>query len=300
MKTKRGLVEIHIAAFLFGFAGLFGKLVSLNPVAIVCGRTFFAGLVLFISLSYLGDSIAVHSTRDLVTLCLSGLVLAVHWFTFFYSIQISTVAIGLLTFSTFPLFVTFMEPYFFAEQLRPFDIFVALIVVVGLVLVIPEFDFSNSVTQGVLWGVLAGFTFAILSLLNRKHVQTYSPLVVAFYQHVFAAIFTLPILVFMRISPTAKDVFLLAILGIFCTALAQTLFIGSLVHIKAQLASVISGLEPVYGVFFALVLLGEVPSMRTIVGGCIILGAVFLAMASQSPGSNILTKRFWLGFIRKK
>ena len=278
---NKGLFAIHLAVFLFGFSGLFGKYIVLNPVAIVFGRTFFAGTIFLLGLILLKNRISVHSAKDFLTLSLSGVVLAVHWFTFFKSIQVSTVAIGLLTFSTFPLFVTFMEPYFFEEKLRPFDTLVAVIVIIGLILVIPEFDFSNNITQGVIWGVLAGFTFAVLSLLNRKHVETYPPILVAFYQHAFATLSTLPIVLYIPISPTASDIVLLGILGVFCTALAQALFIFSLVHIKAQMASVISGLEPVYGVLFALFLLGEIPSLRTIVGGVIILGAVFLAMVSS-------------------
>jgi drug/metabolite transporter (DMT)-like permease len=275
---NKGLLAIHMAVFLFGFSGLFGKFISLNPVAIVFGRTVFAGTVFLIGLYLLKNPFSVHSAKDFLTLSLSGVILAIHWFTFFQSIQVSTVAIGLLTFSTFPLFVTFMEPYFFDEQLRQFDILIAAIVVIGLVLVIPEFNFKNNVTQGVVWGILAGFTFAVLSLLNRKHVRTYSPILVAFYQHAFATLSTLPIILSIDMSPTAKDIVLLGVLGILCTALAQALFIFSLVQIKAQMASVISGLEPVYGVLFALLLLGEVPSVRTIIGGLIILGAVFLAM----------------------
>ena len=114
-----------------------------------------------------------------------------------------------------------------------------------------------------------------------KIIKDYSPIVVAFYQHAFATLSTLPIIFFIRISPTAKDIVLLGVLGILFTALAQALFIFSLVYIKAQMASVISGLEPVYGVLFALLMLKEVPSVRTIVGGAIILGAVFLAMGKS-------------------
>ncbi len=288
MKSRRGLAEIHIATLFFGFAGLFGRVLSLSPVAIVFGRTFFAGLVLLVTVLFLGERLAVHSARDLATLALSGAVLAIHWFTFFHSIQISTVAVGLLTFSTFPMFVTFMEPYFFAERLRLFDVLVAVIVIAGLVLVVPEFDFSNNVTRGAFWGVLAGFTFAALALLNRWLVRTYSPLVVTFYQHSFAAAFTLPLLVYTCPSPTRQDILLLFILGVVCTALAQTLYIHSLVHIKAQLAGVISSLEPVYGIIFALVLLGEIPAWRTMAGGGVILGAVFLAMWRQmsNPGAD--------------
>lgn len=193
----------------------------------------------------------------------------------------SSVAIGLLSFSTFPLFVTFLEPYFFNERLKRFDVAVAVIVVIGLVLVIPSFDFSNHVTQGVIWGSLSGLTFACLSLLNRMHVIRYEPLAVAFFQHGFATIFNLPAVVLSGGLPSAQDLLLLFVLGVICTALAQWFYIGSLKYIKAQLASVIAGLEPVYGIIFALLLLDEVPAIRTIFGGFIILSAVSAAMSKQ-------------------
>ena len=70
---------------------------------------------------------------------------------------------------------------------------------------------------------------------------------------------------------------MLAVLGVFCTALAHVLFIKSLVHIKTQLASITACLEPVYGIIFAFVLLGEIPTLRTILGGSIILGTIAIA-----------------------
>jgi drug/metabolite transporter (DMT)-like permease len=265
MNKRQGLIQIHLAVFLFGFAGLFGKFIHIHPAAITFGRTFFAGITLLIALALTRTTLSIQSRRDFLTLLLSGAVLVVHWFTFFQSIQVSSVAIGLLSFSTFPLFVTFMEPYFFSEILKGFDVVIAVIVVIGLALVIPAFDFSNHVTQGVFWGILSGLTFAVLSLLNRVLVSRHQPLTVAFYQH--AGVF-----------PSGQDILLLLVLGVICTALAQLLFIGSLRHIKAQLASITAGLEPVYGIVFAFLLLREVPTLRTFIGGLMILGAVFAAM----------------------
>ena len=276
-----GLIQINLAVFLFGFAGLFGKFIHIHPAAITFGRTFFAGITLFLGLILTRTSLSIHSCRAFLSLLLSGFVLAVHWFTFFKSIQVSSVAIGLLSFSSFPLFVTFMEPYFFGERLKVFDVVISMIVVMGLILVIPAFDFSNHVTQGVLWGILSGLTFAFLSLLNRMHVGRHQPLAIAFYQLAFAALFSLPAALFSGASPASQDMLLLLALGVICTALAQLLFIGSLRHIKAQLASVTAGLEPVYGIVFAYLLLSEVPAPRTIIGGMMILGAVFAAMARQ-------------------
>jgi drug/metabolite transporter (DMT)-like permease len=189
----------------------------------------------------------------------------------------STVAVGLLTFSTFPVFVTFMEPYFFKEKLRRFDMLTAGFVVLGLILVIPSLDFQNNITQGAFWGTISGFTFAVLSILNRKYVGTYPSMVIACYQNWMATLILFPFLFFEDVSPQPTDFLLLAILGIFCTALAHVLFIRSLVHIKTQLASITACLEPVYGIIFAFVLLDEIPALRTILGGSIILVTIVIA-----------------------
>lgn len=286
---KHGLVEIHIAVLLFGLAGLFGKFLTLAPLIIVFGRTFFAALTLSIIVSYTTVQLRPKSKQDLVVLVFLGAILAIHWITFFHAIQISTVAIGLLTFSTFPIFVTFLEPYFFKEPLRSFDILTAGAVVLGLVLVVPSFDVQNRVTQGVFWGIISGFTFAVLSILNRKYVGTYPSIVIVFYQNWIAAIILLPFLFFKNWVLRPSDAVLLAVLGIFCTALAHVLFIKSLVHIKTQLASITACLEPVYGIFFAFVLLGEVPTIKTLLGGAVILGAITIATMQRPSDHDALT-----------
>ncbi len=275
---RPGLILIHSAVFLFGFAGLIGKLINAGPAVITFGRTFFAALALLFGFIATGRSLAIRKRSDLITLCLSGLLLATHWFTFFQSIKVSSVAIGLLTFSTFPIFVTFMEPFLFGEKLEKSDVAVSIIVAAGLAMLVPSFDFSNNVTQGIFWGVLSGFTFAVLSVLNRMHVNKHPFLTITLYQLGFATLFNLPFVILDGVLPSARDILLLLVLGTICTALAHALFIGSLKHIKARSASITTGLEPVYGIIFSFLLMGEVPSLKTLLGGLVILGVVFLPM----------------------
>jgi drug/metabolite transporter (DMT)-like permease len=279
-KKRHAVLGIHIAVLLFGLAGLFGKLLVLSPLVIVFGRTFFASITLGIIIFYSKIQLRTQSKKDLIVLILLGLILAIHWITFFHSIQISTVAVGLLSFSTFPLFVTFLEPFFFKERIRLFDISMAGLVFLGLILIVPSFDFQNNVTQGVFWGTMSGFTFAVLSILNRKYVHTYAPIVIVCYQNCIATIILFPFLFTEELALQPTDYVLLAILGIFCTALAHGLFIKGLAYVTAQLASITACLEPVYGILFAFVLLGEIPATRTIVGGAIILGTITLATSN--------------------
>jgi drug/metabolite transporter (DMT)-like permease len=273
---RAGLIQIHLAVFLFGFAGLMGKSIHAGPAVITLGRTLFAAISILCGATAMGKNLSIRVRKDLATLCFSGLLLAMHWYSFFQSILVSSVAVGLLTFSTFPIFVTFLEPFLFGERLQTFDVVTSFLLATGLILIVPSFHFSDNVTQGVLWGVLSGLLFAALSLLNRMQVGKYPALTVTFYQLSFATLFNLPCVILAGVLPSAGDILLLLVLGSVCTALAHALFIASLRHIRAQLAGLTTGLEPVYGIALAFLLVGEIPDERTVVGGLIILGAVFL------------------------
>ncbi|MFC2145911.1 DMT family transporter [Acidobacteriota bacterium] len=280
MKNKN-LLEIHIAVLFFGLAGLFGKLILLPALIIVLGRVIFAAIFLALLSLYLKQNIKLNQKKDYLYLFILGIILALHWWTFFQAIRVSTVAVGLLTYSTFPIFVTFLEPYFFKEKIKRSDIFLALITFLGVILVIPRFEIANNITQGAVWGIASGFTFAVLSILNREYVKKYSSLVIAFYQDSAAAIVLLPFLFLMEFTVTLKDILLLALLGIGFTAIAHTLFIKGLTNVKAQTASIIACLEPVYGIVIAIFLLGEVPGLRIISGGMLILSVTIYATIKQ-------------------
>jgi len=273
---KTALIQVHLAVFLFGLSGLFGKFLPLPATVIVLGRTGFAALALGLWLFGQGKSCRLFRGRDLLGLMLLGVLLAFHWVSFFRSIQLSTVAIGLLTFSSFPVFVTVLEPLFFFTSWRWQDAGTAVLVVAGVALVIPEYRLEAEMTIGAIWGVLSGLSFALLQLLNKGYRQQYSALAIAFYQDLFAFLSLLWVTPLTRISLTGPDVGLLVILGVLCTAVAHTLFIESLAVLRTQTASIISALEPLYGITLAAILLGELPDFRTLLGGVLIIGTTTL------------------------
>ncbi len=278
-----GLPAIHAAVLLFGLAGLFGRFLALPPVIIVLGRTFFAGLALGLLLVVIRSQFVWPAKGDFVKTGLLGALLAIHWVGFFQAIQLSSVAVGLITFSTFPLFVTFLEPFFFKHALRFKDVLTAVTVVCGLILVVPTLDSADHVTQGACWGVFAGFTFAVLSLLNRRLVVRLDPLFLAAVENVAACLCLLPFGFMLPWQADPVTFLWLAVLGVFCTALAHALFISGLQTVRAQLASIIAGLEPVYGTLLAFVLLSEKLALRTMAGGVVIVGAVMLATYRRKP-----------------
>jgi len=272
---NKNLTQIHLAVFLFGLAGLFGKLLVLPPMIIVLGRVFFSSIFLMAIMVFLKKDIRLKHRKDYFYLTMMGLILAIHWSAFFKSIQVSTVAIGLLIFSTFPVFVTFLEPYFFKEKIKLQDIVIAIITLLGVTLVVPKFQLGDNLTQGVLWGILSSFTYAVLSMLNRKYVKKYSSVVIAFYEQFVATLVLIPFLFLIKPIIKPMDIVLLILLGILFTAISHTLFINGLKSVKTQTAGIISSLEPVYGIIFALLIIGEVPTLREVLGGIIILGTAF-------------------------
>lgn len=276
MENKRkGLASVHIAVLLFGLSGLFAKWVQLPAVIIVLGRVVFSSLFLLVLLKVKKETIRLETRKDYICMMVAGIILAIHWTTFMQSIQVSTVAIGTLTFSTFPLFVTFLEPVLFHEKLRVSNIVSAVIMLCGVLLIVPEFQIGNAMTQGIIWGMICSVSYALLSLMNRRFVERYSSGVTAFYEQATAAVVLLPTLFFMKPRVTGTDILVLILLGIVFTALSHTMYIEGLKSVRVQTAGIISGLESVYGIAAAFLFLGEKPGIRELAGGIIILGVAF-------------------------
>ena len=280
-----GLAATHIAVLLFGLVGLFAKVVALPAIILVLGRTFFSSAFLGAYLTVKRQKFALKTRGDYVLIVFAGIILAIHWTSFMQSIQVSTVAVGTLTLATFPLFSAVLEPLLFHEKMRVSDIACALVMLGGVACIVDDFSLEGSMAQGVLWGLLSAFTYALLSLANRKFSSGYPASLVSFYEQATATVVLLPALFVLKPSFTALDIGMLAIMGIVFTAIAHTLFIGGLRTVKVRTAGIITGLESVYGVVAALLFLGEIPGIREVVGGAIIL-AVALYSTLASTRSN--------------
>lgn len=274
---SRSLVEVHLAVFLFGFPGLFGKWLGLSPVSIVFGRVALAGAALAAVMAAGRRSFRIAPRRDLALLAACGLLLAGHWTMFFESVRVSTVAVALLSYSSFPVFTAFLEPLLAKERWDPASLGYALACLAGVGLIVPGFDLSDAVVRGVLWGLGAGLTFALLSVLNRGLAARHPSVAVAFYQDLVAGLALAPVAVVAGLPASARDWGLIAVLGVVCTAAAHTLFIEGMKGVGARTASILGSLEPVYGILLALAFLGESPSPRTLAGGAVVLAAALAA-----------------------
>lgn len=278
------LAALHAAVALFGFAGLFGKWIAWDPAAIVLGRTLVAAAVLAVvvrrrtgALVWPGAGIAAN-----------GVILAVHWVAFFAAIQVSTVAIGLLGFASFPLFTVLLERALMGVPLSRIALARVALVTAGLGLLVPEFTWASTAVRGLAWGVLSGFTFALLAVRTRRLRARVEADRIALWQNAVAALVVAPFVLARGALPGAvepQSLLLVVVLGVFCTAGAHTLFIASLARVPAATAAVVAALEPVYGIALAWWLLGEVPGPRTLAGAALLVAAA--AMATRRPDARV-------------
>lgn len=276
MRTKesfnRNIIYLHIAVMLFGLAGVAAQFVEIPAVLVALGRVVCSSLLLLIIAIVKKESLKLNSGKDYCMIILTGAVMAIHWTTFFQSVQVSTVAIGTITFSTFPLFLTFIEPIVFHEKLRSQSVLSAILLLIGVMITIPEFSMENHTTIGIIWGMVSSLSYAVLTLANRYFSPRYTARTVCLYEQGSAAIVLLPALFLVKTTWRPLDLAGIAFVGFICTAFAHSLYVSAQKSVRAQTAGIISGMETVYGILYALLFLGEVPSIRELAGGIVILG----------------------------
>lgn len=277
MKQKTSLIMINTAVLLFGMAGLFARMIDIPAIGITFARVFFSSITLLIFSFITKQNIKIKNKKHLIILIIAGIVLAIHWWSFLYAIQISSVAIGTITFSSFPLFITFLEPLFFHEKLHIKDIFLCICILLGVLVTIPTFSLENQSFQGIIIGTISALSYALLTLMNRYFSNAYSSITISLYEQSSATLVLLPTLFIIKTVPTITEIGLLIFLGVVTTALAHTLFISSLKQIPAHIAGIISSLESVYSIILAIILFQEFPTIREILGATLIITTVIIA-----------------------
>jgi len=265
----RSFLALHLAVLLFGAAGVFGKYIALSALSLVFGRTLFAALCLLPLVQWPALRQSIKWSGSMV----SGALLALHWLTFFASLHYAAVAFGLMGFATYPIFVATLEPWLFKQPRQRRDIYVAVMVVLGLIVMVSDAKWQDGSLQAIGMGALSGLSFAFLTLTNRNQGKTASSIQIAFIQNSIACLLLLPMAIFEHelIKISLHTWILLAVLGVVFTALSHSMFAFSLQSLSASLVSITAALEPVYGMLLAYLVLDEVVSVRAFSGAAIVI-----------------------------
>jgi len=199
-----------------------------------------------------------------------------HWITYFYSLQLSNVALAMLSLFTFPVITALLEPLFIKVKFNPVHIFLGFIVLVGIYILVPDFDLNGSQTKGVLLGLLSALFYSLRLLLLKQHVDKYNGSMLMFYQIIILSVVLVPVLFTMETSGIKTQFPFVLLLALLTTAIGHTLFLQSLKYFTASTASIISSIQPIFGIILAYFFLNEIPTWNTFWGGFLILSTVVI------------------------
>ena len=274
---QQSLLFLHCSVLLFGGTALFSKLIGLPALDITVYRTGVAAIVLLILLSLQKRKITLENTKDYGIAILLGVVVGIHWVTYFAGMQMAGVTVGIIAFFTYPVITVFLEPLLTRSKIKKTpqikDVLIATIVLFGIFLLIPEVTFGNQVTLGIATGGLSAFFFALRNILHKNYFSHYSGPHTMLYQTLVAF---LMLVVFIEVPPlqvTNTEWLLILLVGIIFTAMPHALFASSLRHLSATTVSLISCLQPLYGGVLAFIFLNERVSILTIIGGILVMSA---------------------------
>ncbi|UZE95017.1 DMT family transporter [Alkalimarinus alittae] len=274
-----GLISLYAAIFLLAGNGYFAKGISIDVLDITVYRSILAAVALFLFLSIKREKIRLVSPLHYPLSIGLGLLLGIHWVTFFYSMRISTVALGMTVLYTYPVITVFLEKLFFNKAIRLYDVVVAIAVLIGVGLMATAGDgLEGGNIEGVLFGLLSAFCFAARNVTQQRYMRGYPAYLTIFYQVIVVGVVFLP---FVDVSAAelleepSGDALKLLLLGVFFTALPHSLLANSLRTISAKSVALIGCLQPVIGTAIAFILIRDQPTAQVVVGAIIVLlGAV--------------------------
>jgi len=275
MTARQGLLMAHASILLLGLSGVIAKIVPQSATVLTGGRSFLGAVALGLYLTY-RKQLIWPDKRSIGILFVSGILLAFHWIAFYYSIKISSVSIGVVAVTTFPVMTALLEPFVMREPWRWSILISPLLVLAGTAIML-GFTPSESDVMGFFWGFVAAAIYVIIHFINKLRVRNMTGLMVSFIQLLVAGVVLLPFSV-GGYDPTldegGSDILRILFLAIFCTAIAYSLFIESMRSIPARTTAFVSGLEPVYAISIMVIFFKEGITLNTVIGGAIIVTSV--------------------------
>ena len=254
-------ILLHFIIFLWGFTGILGKLIHLDFYHIVWNRLLFALIGLAIAFYFMKISIKINSFKELARLIGVGILVALHWITFYKSIQLSTASLGILCLSTVTLHVTWLEPLIMKRKFSWLEFTLGLSVIGGIYIV--SSDFNSNDYEALAYGLTSAIFAALFSVFNGRLVKTIPATTMTFYELLAGFIFLSIILMTKSefdaslFNMTTSDFLWILFLGLVCTSFAFLVNINALKRLGAFTVSLSINLEPVYTILLAIVILEE-------------------------------------------
>ena len=273
---NKQLFQLVLATFFISTSGVLGRYIAMPSEVIIWFRSALAIVFLYAFCRYRKIDLRIKSPKHYFPFIIGGIFMAAHWVTYFYALKLSNVAIGMLSLYTFPVMLAFLEPMILRVKFNPIHILLGVLVLIGLYILSPEFSLESSSVRGILFGLLSALCYSIRILILKQYVTQYNGVMLMLYQTIIISICLFPVLFFMDVSGIKSQFPYVVMLALLTTAVGHSLMVHSLQFFSASTASIISSIQPIFGIVLAFIFLNEVPTWNTFFGGSLILATVII------------------------
>ncbi len=275
---KKAFFQLHMAVFLAGFTAILGLLIKLNEVLLVWYRLLLTVLILSV-LMWIRKEWQKLPLKDILRISGVGMVIAIHWVSFYGSIKYANASVALVCLSASGFFTALLEPLFFRKRIVWQELALGILAIAGIYII---FDFHPQYKTGIIFGVLSAFGSAVFPILNKELLKQFTPKILTVYE-LSGGLVLLSCLIPFYLAwfpaeyyvPTISDWAWLVVLAFFCTVISFDLQLNALKKISAFTANLTYNLEPVYGIILAFVFFDESKQLH----GQFYLGLTLIVLA---------------------
>jgi len=273
-------ILLNIAMLCVSTSGALGRYINLPPPLTIWSRAVVAFVLLLAYVIWKKKRLLLDFKKEGGTALLSGLLMAGHWVAYFFALQWSSVAVGMLSLFTYPMITLLLEPFFFDVSYQKRHLFLGIMILTGVYLLAPSFELNNTITQGIFMGMLSSLCYALRNIFMKQKITTVDGSVLMLYQMGVTMVILLPALYYLEPTTYIEKLPYLLILGVVTTAVGHTLFLNSFKKFSVGTVSIMSGIQPIYGILLGILFLSEIPSNRSILGGILIILTVLIEQKS--------------------
>ena len=273
--------HLHFLVFIAGFTAILGELITIKAIPLVWYRMVIASALMFIYIKIAKVKLKV-APKTILKLSFAGIIIALHWISFFAAINESNVSITLAMFSTAAFFASFIEPLIYKRKIIWYEILFGILIIIGISMITQS---EIKYIKGIILGISSAFFSSLFAVLNGHFLKQHTATVISFYEFLSGVLFiSIFIMLFQEgfsfkfFNIGKSDYIYLFILASICTAYA---FIASVYVMKliSPYSLVLTyNLEPIYGIVIALILFPEKEKMSIsfYYGAAVIIATVIL------------------------
>ena len=280
LSKNNSLILLHIIIIIWGFTGILGKLITLESFAIVLNRMSISFIALFFIKQLLCKNLKTQ-LKDIFTYGLIGLLIAIHWISFFEAIKQSTVSLALICLSSISLFTAIIEPLVQGRKIRLYELMLSIFVIIGITIV---FNYETMYKTAIILSIISALFAALFTVFNHKLINNGHHALIITTWEMLGGSSCIAIYMLhnnklnLSIIPQSIDIIYILILSLICTAFAFCASIEIMKKITPFTVNLSVNLEPIYSIILAIIIFGEEEKMSNefYIGSLIIICSIVL------------------------